>query len=297
MSDEQAPSSSLESLQDELWRVWGTVNKLAIDSPLSPNDLSDEGKSLLEAAIVGKRITEVEVAIFLHGLKQAFDLYITDWKKEKLFWACQIFLKPDGSLVAKSDAIEFRNLLKKYCDEHSLNLSDLEAEYLKKVTSLPFFPVYEWLFVKEAQFKNSPNFPVANDVQPLEEETTPESSFKPEEEKQGFLRNFFKDSVSGITTVAFILGIVALHAGAKSCVRSNYKEEAARKQYESSQRETDEVRSRIRSEAQRRQEQGRQQDQVGDSQNPRGAGSKLTPEQIKIMEAELRRADTERGKR
>lgn len=149
MSTGQESNPTTESLEKELWRVWRTIKKLPIDDPLSPNELSASGKKLLEAAFAGKRITELEVGINLWGLESTFNDSMKDWKRDKLYWACQVFLTPEGSLIPKKDAIEFRNLLKKFCDENSINLKDLEAEYLRTVTSLAFFPVYDWLFCRE----------------------------------------------------------------------------------------------------------------------------------------------------
>jgi hypothetical protein len=224
MSDTQVPSKSVELLQDELWRVWATLKKLPVESPLSPNDLSDEGKTLFEAAIVGKRITEIEVGLDMWGVESTFQDHIKDWKQDKLYWACQIFLNPDGSFIPKTNAIEFRNLLKRYCDENSLTLNALESEYLKKVNSLPFFPVYDWLFGRELEF---------NTTKSRQEQEIKEQNQKPEEinateEKQSFLSGMVSE-LSGFLKGVLLLIIIGISSmGAKYCSNQYSKDQRAK---------------------------------------------------------------------
>jgi hypothetical protein len=139
----------LVNLQEELWIVWCGYKKIPNEKIILPKNLSEKGLELLEAAIVGERITEVIVGINLQGVESTFNEYMKKIKPDKVFWMCQVFMESDGTLVSDANIIQFRNLLKTYCDEQSLNLGELEKQFINKVNSLPFYPVYDWLFAKE----------------------------------------------------------------------------------------------------------------------------------------------------
>ena len=145
----------LFNLQDELWAVWCGYKKIPHEKIILPKNLSEKGLELLEAAIVGERITEVIVGMNLQGVQTTFNDYMIKIKPDKVFWMCQVYIEGDGTLISEKNNIDFRNLLKKYCDERSLDLSELEKQYIVKVNSLPFFPVYDWLYAREIKENQS----------------------------------------------------------------------------------------------------------------------------------------------
>jgi hypothetical protein len=221
MTSGHKTDTELEQLQEELWRVWRTIKKLPIDDPLSPSDLSVQGKKLLEAAIAGKRITELEVGIHLSGLESTFNDSIRDWKRDKLFWACQVFLSPDGSLIPKEDPLAFRNLFKKYCDENSIDLKDLEAEYLREINTLPFFPVYDWLFLREMELSGEGTRKSSRKPSSSADATKLESV---EQGREKRLKSFLRDIFSGSKTLLFIFGILVVGGGVKYCVNDHLRD-------------------------------------------------------------------------
>jgi hypothetical protein len=214
-------TEDLQSLQDELWRVWCTVNKVSIDHPLTPDDLSKKGKELLEVAVIGKRITELEVAIQLWGLDSAFSDHIMNWKEEKLFWACQVYLNPDGSLQNNSNAISFRNRLKSYCGEKSIVFATLENKFLEKVSSLPFYPVYDWLFTKEIEHSKCTSINIGT---PRDQAIPTQESERNSVAKNRLLE-FFEGTFDGVKRLLLIVGVIVLGAGAQHCTRDYFREQ------------------------------------------------------------------------
>lgn len=220
MKSDNAQTSNLSELQDELWRVWCTVKKAPIADPLTPDELTEKGKELLEVAVIGKKLTEFEVAIDLWGLDSAFKDYVKNWKDEKLFWACQVYLNADGSIVSKTSAIEFRNRFKNYCDEKFISLDSLEKSFLEKVASLPFFPVYDWLFVREIEHKaNKPG-----QVEDVRERSEVTNEIKSKD--ADLISESSQDRFNTKNLVLIVIGIIFFGAITKSCMRDHSKEHA-----------------------------------------------------------------------
>jgi hypothetical protein len=160
----------LESLQDQLWRAWCVYKRIPINNPLLPGDLSSEARALLEAAIIGEEVLVLDLAIQFQDGGPADNTDLRSWKEEKLFWLCQVFLNPDGTIVEEVSKVKFRNRFRLFCREQRIDAHSLEKKYLEIANALSFFPVYDWVFKREIEVAETKNSNVS-DLKHAREET------------------------------------------------------------------------------------------------------------------------------
>jgi hypothetical protein len=114
-------------------------------------------RALLEAAIIGEEVLVLDLAIHFQDGGPADNTDLQSWKEEKLFWLCQVFLKPDGTIVEEVSKVKFRNRFRLFCQDRGIDAHSLEKKYLEIANALPFFPVYDWVFTREIEFAETKN--------------------------------------------------------------------------------------------------------------------------------------------
>jgi hypothetical protein len=62
---------------------------------------------------------------------------------------CDLFIKIDGSISEEKEEYILYLLFKEYCQGIGVNAEDLINEYIEKIRTLPFYPVYDEIFMRE----------------------------------------------------------------------------------------------------------------------------------------------------
>jgi len=218
----------LESLQDQLWRAWCVYKRIPITNPLSPAELSSEVRALLEAAIIGKEVLVLDLAIHFQDGGPADNTDLQSWKEEKLFWLCQIFLKPDGTIVEEVSKVKFRNRFRLFCQDRGIDAHSLEKKYLETANALPFFPVYDWVFKREIEVAETKKSNVT-DLKHAREQTDPPGEKLVNDANSGNTNSEVSPAISyNLKVFAFIFAMILIGGVLKAGVKHFSREDEIR---------------------------------------------------------------------
>lgn len=186
-----------QKLKEELFDAWDEYHSFAIDKNSFVNGLDGNLKNLLEIALIQKMILPVQSGIFLDTAKETFDVYLNNIGRDNLIWFCDVFIEEDGSISKDKIKNNFYLEFEKYCQKNSINSKELISRYKKIITNLPFYPIYDQIFIRELS-----KIDKTDDGSKLTENVNTKS------ELQGFEKMWFHLGSLGKTLLGGILMLV-----------------------------------------------------------------------------------------
>lgn len=139
----------IQKLKDELFDTWGKYHSFSTDKTNFITSLNNDVKELLKIALIQKITLPVQSGLFLDTPKETFDVYLNEIGKDNLIWFCDVFIEEDGSISNDKNKNKFHLEFEKYCVKNSINSKELIDEYKKIIVNLPFFPIYDQIFIQE----------------------------------------------------------------------------------------------------------------------------------------------------
>lgn len=186
-----------QKIKEKLFDAWDNYHSFATDKTNYLNSLDKSLKYLLKIALIQKITLPVQSGLFLSSPKETFNFYLNDIGKDNLIWFCDIFIEEDGSISIDKDKNNFYLEFEQYCINHSINSKELVDEYKKIITDLPFFPIYDQIFIRELS-----KIDKTDDGLKLEENVNAKN------ELQGFEKMWFHLGSLGKTLLGGILMLI-----------------------------------------------------------------------------------------
>lgn len=186
-----------QKLKEELFDAWDEYHSFAIDKKSFVNGLDGNLKNILEIALIQKMTLPVQSGLFLDTAKETFDVYLNNIGEDNLIWFCDVFIEEDGSISKDKNKNNFYLEFEKYCQKNSINSKELISGYKKIITNLPFYPIYDQIFIRELS-----KIDKTDDGSKLTENVNTKS------ELQGFEKMWFHLGSLGKTLLGGILMLV-----------------------------------------------------------------------------------------
>jgi hypothetical protein len=138
-----------QKLKDELFNAWEKYHSFSVDKSNFITTLNNDVKELLKIALIQEKLLPLQSGLFLNDTKESFDTSLREIGKENLLWLCEIFLDSNGTVSNKQEQHNFYLEFEKYCIKNSIDPKELMHEYKNRVSNLPFFPIYDQIFIRQ----------------------------------------------------------------------------------------------------------------------------------------------------
>jgi hypothetical protein len=139
----------IQKLKDELFDAWEKYHSFSTEKTNFITSLNNDVKELLKIALIQKITLQVQSGLFLDTPKETFDVYLNEIGKDNLIWFCDVFIEEDGSISNDKNKNNFYLEFERYCVKNSIDSKELIDEYKKIIVNLPFFPIYDQIFIQE----------------------------------------------------------------------------------------------------------------------------------------------------
>jgi hypothetical protein len=138
-----------QKIKDELFDAWEKYHSFSVDKSNFITTLNNDVEELLKIALIQEKLLPLQSGLFINDVKESFDANLKEIGTENLLWMCEIFLDSNGTVSKKEEHHNFYLEFEKYCIKNSLNPIELIYEYKSKVSNLPFFPIYDQIFIRQ----------------------------------------------------------------------------------------------------------------------------------------------------
>lgn len=139
----------INSMKMKLFDAWDSYHSFAVNKSQLISSLDNQIRELLEVALIQEHIVHIQTGLHSISTKSSFELFATEIEPKNLIWLCDLFIKKDGSIREEKEEYTLYLLFKEYCQGIGVNTEDLINEYIEKVRTLPFYPVYDEIFMRE----------------------------------------------------------------------------------------------------------------------------------------------------
>lgn len=139
----------INSMKVKLFDAWDSYHSFAVNKSQLLSSLDNQIRELLEVALIQEHIVHIQTGLHSISTKSSFEIFITEIEPKNLIWLCDLFIKTDGSISEEKEEYILYLLFKEYCQGIGINAEDLINEYIEKIRILPFYPVYDEIFMRE----------------------------------------------------------------------------------------------------------------------------------------------------
>jgi hypothetical protein len=139
----------IHSIKMKLFDAWDSHHSFAVNKSQLISSLDNQIRELLEIALIQEHIVQIQTKLHSISTKSSFEHFVTEIESKNLVWLCDLFIKIDGSISEEKEEYILYLLFKEYCQGNGVNAEDLINEYLVRIRTLPFYPVYDEIFMRE----------------------------------------------------------------------------------------------------------------------------------------------------
>jgi|GEM_PF-3196349 len=189
--------SDVEAIKSKLFNAWDSYHSFAVNKSQLISSLDSQTKELLEIALIQEQLLPIQAGLHTSSIKSFFQDYAMDSEPKKVIWLCDLFIKVDGSISEDKEEYAFYLLFKEHCQSGGINERDLIDKYLKRVSQLPFYPVYDEIFKRDISASQEFN------TSKMERNDLP-----PENNLSGFPKMWFHLGSIGKTLLSAILLLI-----------------------------------------------------------------------------------------